>query len=277
MCTRVDNQIANDQASTSRIIKERLIDPYFSWKKRLQEKRGLAFSFDYSAAYLRARTESTVFERTDRIALAPLDVVWNDVGSWTAMYSISDADKDGNVLQGDVIAVNSKNTMVRSESRLVSVVGLEDVIVIDTPDALLVTKLGECQNVKKVAEQLKAEKRPEAVGHLSDNMVNSDVVPMQRIRANAAHEEHYTAQINSGQEIELERVTGREVIVLRGTIEVTGPGGRSTAKAGERFALDPNASMQLSNKTDRAAEVVFLKVDGSKHVPQSTIAVAGHA
>jgi mannose-1-phosphate guanylyltransferase/mannose-6-phosphate isomerase len=221
-------------------------------------------------------TESVVFEKSDKIALAPLDVNWSDVGSWTAMYSISDADAEGNVLQGDVIAVNSTNTMVRSESRLVSVVGLDDVIIIDTPDALLVTKIGMCQNVKKVAEQLKAEQRSEATRHMQLEKAKSDVVPFEKISAADAHE-HYTAQINSGQEIELENVSGREVIVLRGTIEVSGPGGQSIAREGERFILDPNAPMHLANKTDRAAEVVFLKVDGSQHVPKSTIAVAGHA
>jgi len=221
-------------------------------------------------------TESVVFEKSEHIALAPLDVNWNDVGSWTAMYSISDADNEGNVLQGDVIAVGSKNTMVRSDNRLVSVVGLEDVIIIDTPDALLVTRIGACQNVKQVAEQLKAEQRPEATRHLVQNKKPSDVVPFDKISASSA-QEHYTAQISSGQEIELENVSEREVVVLRGTIEVSGPGGQSTAREGERFLLDPNAPMHLANKTDRAAEVVFLKVDGSQHVPKSTIAVAGHA
>ncbi len=100
-------------------------------------------------------TESMVFEKTDRIALAPLAVDWNDVGSWTAMYGISEADAMGNVLQGDVIAVETMNSMVRSSSRLVTVVGLKDAIVIDTPDALLVTRVGHCQSVKKVAEYLK--------------------------------------------------------------------------------------------------------------------------
>ena len=74
---------------------------------------------------------------------------WSDVGSWSAMYGISDADHMGNVLQGDVIAVETQNSMVRSSGRLVTLVGLNDVIVIDTPDALLVTQNGHCQSVLK--------------------------------------------------------------------------------------------------------------------------------
>ena len=110
-------------------------------------------------------TEVTVFEKTGRIALAPLDVDWSDVGSWTAMYGISKSNAQGNVLQGDVIAVETTNSMVRSTSRLVTVVGMKDVIVIDTPDALLVTRVGHCQDVKKVAEYLKVGNRIEAEKH----------------------------------------------------------------------------------------------------------------
>ena len=79
---------------------------------------GLELDASHFAATFAAPTESMVFEKTDRIALAPLDVDWSDVGSWTAMYGISKSNPQGNVLQGDVIAVETTNCMVRSTSRL---------------------------------------------------------------------------------------------------------------------------------------------------------------
>ena len=81
------------------------------------------------------------------------------------MYGISNTDASGNVIQGDVISVESKNCMIRSETRLVTCVGLEDIIVVDTADALLVTKVGHCQSVKQVAEHLKSNERIEAEKH----------------------------------------------------------------------------------------------------------------
>ena len=75
---QVDNQIANDQASTSRLVKDRLIDPYFAWKKRLQEKRGLALSFDYSAVYWKA--SSSPGEETAAGGMARFFGSWDLVG-----------------------------------------------------------------------------------------------------------------------------------------------------------------------------------------------------
>ncbi len=78
-----------------------------------------AASFSLAAA---GPTEQIVFEKTRQIALATLDVAWSDVGSWTAMYGISKSNPQGNVLQGDVIAVETEGSMVRATSRLVTLV-----------------------------------------------------------------------------------------------------------------------------------------------------------
>ena len=116
---------------------------------------GLELDPEFFAAATPGPTESVAFEKTRRIALAPLDVEWSDVGSWTAMYGISRSNPQGNVLQGDVIAVETVNSMVRASSRLVTLVGVRDVIVIDTPDALLVTTRARAQEVKQIVAALK--------------------------------------------------------------------------------------------------------------------------
>ncbi|WP_172961041.1 mannose-1-phosphate guanylyltransferase [Oceaniglobus roseus] len=214
-------------------------------------------------------TEQVVFEKTRRIALAPLDVSWNDVGSWSAMYSISKPDTKGNVLQGDVIAVETSNSMVRSDTRLVSVVGMSDVIIIDTPDALLVTKVGHCQNVKKVAEHLKAAKRAEAEKHRGSH--NSWGDHAQLIDKNGVNLS--TLTLRPGAVLEIAPTASREAIVVRGSLHVENATAQSTLVAGERGLLDPKSASRLSNRTDEPVEVALLSLAAEVSLAEAITAV----
>ena len=215
-----------------------------------------AENFGQAAA---APTESLVFEKTDRIALAPLDVDWSDVGSWTAMYGISKSDVLGNVLQGDVIAVETTNSMVRSTSRLVTVVGLKDVIVIDTPDALLVTRVGHCQSVKKVAEYLKGGNRVEAEKHMAAP-VQPDLLGNGGFKTlfHSDHMEIAAARIAAGGSLPVEAEACREVTVAVGEVVVATISGDVTLKAGERLALEAFTPAMLVNASQADAEVVLV-------------------
>jgi mannose-1-phosphate guanylyltransferase/mannose-6-phosphate isomerase len=103
-----------------------------------------------------------VMEHTDRAVVVPLDAGWNDVGAWPALWDLAEHDAGGNVLIGDVVAEGVADSYVRSGGgRLVAVVGLADVIVVDTPDAVLVCHRDAAQDVKAVVERLEAEGRPE--------------------------------------------------------------------------------------------------------------------
>ncbi|MFT6208762.1 MAG: mannose-1-phosphate guanylyltransferase, partial [Colwellia sp.] len=102
-----------------------------------------------------------VMENTSEAVMVPMDCGWSDVGSWTALWEIDNKDENGNVFKGDVISVNSHNSYVNAQEKLVAVIGLTDVVVVETKDAILVSKKSETQHVKKVVEQLKAQDRPE--------------------------------------------------------------------------------------------------------------------
>jgi len=108
-----------------------------------------------------------VMERTERAAVVPVDLGWSDVGSWSAVWDVLDHDVDGNASMGPVVFHNSRNSLVRSEeSILTAVVGLEDIIVVATPDAVLVTSRDKAEQVKGLVEQLKAQNRRQADEHL---------------------------------------------------------------------------------------------------------------
>jgi len=106
-----------------------------------------------------------LMEKTDNAAVVAADLGWSDIGSWQALWEVSEKDKDGNVCQGDVIGEENKNCLVRSEDKLVAAVGLEDTLVVDTSDAVLVAPLNRSQDVRKIVTRLKKEKRKEYKHH----------------------------------------------------------------------------------------------------------------
>ncbi len=110
-----------------------------------------------------------VLEKSDRVSLIPCDIGWNDVGSWQAVHEISSTDKNGNALQGNVIAVDCKNTLIRAEKRLVAAIGVEDICVIETADAVLISKSDQTQRVREVVDALHEKGATEHVYHTKVN------------------------------------------------------------------------------------------------------------
>jgi len=109
----------------------------------------------------------TVMEKSDKVVGLPFDMYWNDVGSWDAMFDIMDKDKNNNVIQGDVVALDTKDSFIFSKKRHVATIGLEKLLIIETEDAILIAKRGEAQKVKDVVTKLKSESRLEAIEHVT--------------------------------------------------------------------------------------------------------------
>jgi len=103
-----------------------------------------------------------VMEKTQRAAVIPVSCAWSDIGSWAALWLTGDKDADGNLREGDTMAVDTRNSLLRSHDRhLLATVGVDDLIVVTTPDATLVAHRDAAQDVKKIVEQLKAAGRSE--------------------------------------------------------------------------------------------------------------------
>lgn len=106
-----------------------------------------------------------VMEKTDQAVVMPLTVGWNDVGSWSALWEVGERDGEGNITRGDVISVDSRDTYVDAATRLVATVGVENLVVVETADAILVASKDRVQEVKEVVDRLKASQRPEGRSH----------------------------------------------------------------------------------------------------------------
>ncbi len=106
-----------------------------------------------------------VMEKTDQAVMVPLDAGWNDVGSWSALWDVADKDDNGNVIHGDVLTVDSKSSFIHAEKKLVAAVGVNDLVIVETDDAVMVAPKERVQEVKGIVAQLKKMHRCEADNH----------------------------------------------------------------------------------------------------------------
>lgn len=120
------------------------------------------------AAYAACPAQSidfAVMEHTQQAIVIPVDIGWSDVGSWSALSDMQDGNAEENVLQGDVYTDNVQNSLIRAESRFVAVIGLDNVVVVETKDAVLIVNKDQVQRVKNVVDFLKQKKRSEHLNH----------------------------------------------------------------------------------------------------------------
>jgi mannose-1-phosphate guanylyltransferase/mannose-6-phosphate isomerase len=123
------------------------------------EKTSFAASPNISIDY-------AVMEKTLSAAMLPLDVGWNDVGSWTSLWEIAPRDDKGNYIHGDAVLEDTSGCYVHSEKSIVSTIGVQDLIIVDTPDALLVADKNRSQEVSTIVKRLKQSNRKEQEQHL---------------------------------------------------------------------------------------------------------------
>ena len=119
-------------------------------------------------AFLASPSDSidyAVMERTDRAAVVALDAGWSDVGSWDALLDVQPSDAAGNVISGDVLVEKVSGSLIRSEGRLVAALGVKDLVIVETADAVLVADRAHAQDVKRLVERLKAQHRDEPLVH----------------------------------------------------------------------------------------------------------------
>jgi mannose-1-phosphate guanylyltransferase/mannose-6-phosphate isomerase len=144
-------------------------DIYMSCQAAMQEtKTDLDFIRINKAAFSQCRSESidyAVMEQTQDTVVIPLDAQWSDVGSWSALWEIEPKDAHGNVNKGDTLCIHSHNNYIHSESRLVSLLGVENLVVIETKDAVLVADKNKVQDIKHIVETLKQQNRSEHYCH----------------------------------------------------------------------------------------------------------------
>ncbi|MEE4280148.1 MAG: mannose-1-phosphate guanylyltransferase/mannose-6-phosphate isomerase [Halieaceae bacterium] len=160
-----------------------------------------------------------VMEKTQRGAVLPLDCGWSDVGAWSTLWQVTERDEQGNVAIGDVMLEGCSNSYLRSESRLLAATGVDNLIVVETADAVLVADRDQVQNVKAIVARLKAEGRSEASLHQRvyrpwgsyESLIEGDRFQVKRIIVNPGHT----------LSLQMHHHRAEHWIVVHGTAEVT--------------------------------------------------------
>ena len=159
---------------------------------RIQDLDFIRLDADAFAACPSISLDYAVAERTDRAAVVPADLGWSDVGSWDALWEQTPKDSQGNAAIGDVLLENASGCYARSDGILTAVVGLQNVVVVVTEDAVLAMHRDQAQDVKRVVDRLKAAKRHEAVAHnrsyrpwgFYESLIQGDRFQVKRIVVN---------------------------------------------------------------------------------------------
>ncbi|ENA5471640.1 mannose-1-phosphate guanyltransferase [Escherichia coli] len=160
-----------------------------------------------------------VMEHTSDAVVIPMDAGWSDVGSWSSLWEVSIQNSEGNVCHGDVINYKTKNSYVYSESSLVTTIGVKDLVIVQTKDALLVAHRDAVQDVKKVVEKLKSDGRPEYQEHREvyrpwgkyDSIDSGDRYQVKRI----------TVKPGEGLSVQMHHHRAEHWVVVAGTAKVT--------------------------------------------------------
>ncbi len=198
-----------------------------------------------------------VMEKTTDAVMVPMDAGWSDVGSWSSLWEISDKTPEGNVTHGDVIQVNSRNNYVFAESSLVTTVGVDDLVIVQTKDALLVSKRDQVQQVKQVVEQIKASGRLE---HHQHREIYRPWGKYDSIDAGARYQVKRLS-IKPGEQLSLQKHHHRAEhwIVVQGTAEVTCGDETLLLSENESFYIPLGMKHSLANPGKIMLEVVEVR------------------
>ena len=217
--------------------------------------------FRPGAAFLESPAKSVdyaVMERTDRALVVPAAFDWSDVGSWSAIWQESPRDADGNHLSGDVMAVDTHDSYVLAQNRLVGTLGVSNLVVVETADAVLVADRGQVQDVKRLVEQLKATGREESQTHREvfrpwgsyEGIQQGERYQVKRIK------------VKPGERLSLQMHHHRSEhwIVVRGTAEVTRGEDVFTLAENESTYIPLGVKHRLANPGKLVLELIEVQV-----------------
>ncbi len=199
-----------------------------------------------------------VMEKTSKAAMVPMDAGWNDLGAWDALWEEDEKDAKGNSIIGDVLTEGVANCYIQAHSRLVAAVGLEDAIIVETPDAVLVSSKEKVQSVKQIVHQIEANDREEYSNHTKvfrpwgsyESIINRDGYQVKHII------------VNPGEALSLQLHNHRAEhwTVIKGKGVVTCDGNEITLGVNESTFIPLGSKHRLANPFEEVVEIVEVQV-----------------
>ena len=195
-----------------------------------------------------------LMEKSNNVFVIPLDVKWSDVGSWSALYEIGKKDIDGNVIKGDVLIKETSNSYIYAENHVVATLGVKDLVIVDTPNALLISNKDKAQDIKEIVNLINNKGRKEGVSHRKvyrpwgwfDSIEVGDNFQVKRLH------------VNPGAKLSLQKHSKRAEhwVVVKGVATATNGHEELTLKEGDSTYIPVGVRHMLENKTDTILEII---------------------
>lgn len=198
-----------------------------------------------------------VMERDDHVAVAPVSMGWSDIGSWDALLDIAGRDPDGNHLLGDVIAIGTTNSLVRSDGPLVTAVGLTGITIVATDDAVLVAASGQSQQVKAVVDQLAAAGRREHLDAV--RLVHPWGVEHILTRSSVAIVSELGIEPGKSRPEDL-MTDGATLTVMAGLADIIVGTNRTIQVAGSQLVVPIRSNCAISNPSDSPLRIAVVRI-----------------
>ncbi len=195
-----------------------------------------------------------LMEKSDNVVVVPLDAQWNDIGSWSALYDIGTKDNNGNVIQGDVFTEETTNTYINANYHMVATIGVKDLVIVDTPNATLISTKDKVQEVKKIVEQLQGQDRGEQSRHRKvyrpwgwyDSIESGEHFQVKRLHVNPG------AKLS----LQMHHKRAEHWVVVSGIATVINGEEILTLTEGESTYIPIGTTHALENKTSDPLEII---------------------
>ena len=195
-----------------------------------------------------------LMEKSDNVVVVPLDAQWNDIGAWPALYDIGTKDSQGNVIKGDVITQGTTNTYINADHHMVAAIGVDNLIIIDTPDATFIATQDKAQEVKSIVESLQASGRCESSAHRKvyrpwgwyDSIESGEYFQVKRLHVKPS------AKLS----LQMHHKRAEHWVVVSGTATVTNGEQTFSLEKGESTYIPLGVTHGLENATNKPLEII---------------------
>ncbi len=199
-----------------------------------------------------------IMEKTKDVAVVPATFSWSDVGSWDSFYEVLGKDAESNVVTGDVLPVDTRNSLILGNKRLIATVGLDRMLIVETPDAILVARQGDAQKVKTVVEALQVEERREVDEHITIDRPWGSYTVLDEKPGNKI--KRIVVQPGEKLSLQLHHHRSEHWVVTRGTAKVTVGDQVMEIAENESIFVPKKTRHRLENPGTEPLEIVEVQV-----------------
>lgn len=210
-----------------------------------------------------------LMEKSKNLLVAPLDVCWSDIGSWDSVYDLFEKDASQNVKKGNVLDIDTTNCLILGNERLISTVGLEDVLIVDTDDAIFVGKKGKSQMVKQLVEEMKKRTIKESSEHLITYKSWGKIEVLEEKQSYQIIK--ITLDANQSLDRIIENGEKEHWVIISGTVQVALSNREQSFFEGDSLIAESNSPICFKNSGKTSLEMIQIRVCLRQKIEETSI------